>query len=79
MYAASRPAKDENTDEAKERLEWAVGERRSMPATMADVADEGMRSTRMLGNDDVGTASLNSEMPLFSRRIDALFGESKRR
>ncbi|CAK0857298.1 unnamed protein product [Prorocentrum cordatum] len=63
--------KDENTDEAKERLEWAVGERRSMPATMADVADEGMRSTRMLGNDDyeVWHVSGNSRSMGFERAV----------
>ena len=78
MYVASRPAKDANTDKAKEWLEWVDSERCLMLAMMADVADEGMCLTRLLDNEDVDTASLNSEVLLFIRKVDALFGESER-
>ena len=78
MYVASRPAKDENTDKAKEWLGWVDSERCLMLAMMADVADEGMCLTRLLDTEDVDTASLNSEVLLFIRKVDALFGESER-
>ena len=78
LYVASRPASDDNTDKAKEWLEWVDSERCLMLAMMADVADEGMCLTRVLDNEDVDTASLNSEVFLFSQKINALFGESKR-
>ena len=78
MYVAGRPAKDDNTDKAKDWLGWVDSERCLMLAMMADVADEGMCLTRLLDNEDVDTASLNSEVLLFIRKIDALFGERKR-
>ena len=78
IYVAGRPAKDENTDKAKEWLEWVDSERCLMLAMMADVADEGMCLTRLLDNEDVDTACLKSEVALFSRKIDALFGKNKR-
>ena len=78
VYVSRRPARDENTDHAKEWLEWVDSERCLTLAMMADVADEGMCLTRLLDNEDVDAASLNSEVMLFSRKIDALFGESKR-
>ncbi|CAK0800330.1 unnamed protein product [Prorocentrum cordatum] len=78
MCVANRPAKDENTDKAKAWLAWVDSERCLMLAMMADVADEGMCLTRLLDNEDVDTASLNSEAPLFIRKVEAMFGESER-
>ncbi|CAK0809178.1 unnamed protein product [Prorocentrum cordatum] len=78
MYVANRPAKDENTDKAKAWLAWVDSERCLMLAMMADVADEGMCLTRLLDNEDVGTACLNSEVLLFIRKVEAMFGESER-
>ena len=78
VYVSRRPAKDENTDHAKAWLEWVDSERCLTLAMMADVADEGMCLTRLLDQEDVDTASLNSEVLLFIRKIDALFGERKR-
>lgn len=78
LYVASRPAKDDNTDKAKEWLGWVDSERCLTLAMMADVADEGMCLTRTLDNEDVDAATLNSEVLLFTKKIDALFGERKR-
>ena len=78
MYVANRPAKDENTDKAKAWLAWVNSERCLMLAMMADVADEGMCLTRLLDSEDVDTACLNSEVLLFIRKVEALFGENER-
>ena len=78
MYVANRPAKDERADNAKEWLGWVDSERCLMLAMMADVADEGMCLTRLLDNEEVDAAILNSEVNLFIRKVDALFGEGER-
>ncbi|CAK0824599.1 unnamed protein product [Prorocentrum cordatum] len=78
MYVANRPAKDENTDRAKAWLAWVDSERCLMLAMMADVADEGVCLTRLLDNEDVDAACLNSEVLLFIRKVEAMFGESER-
>ncbi|CAK0864929.1 unnamed protein product [Prorocentrum cordatum] len=70
--------KDEHTDKAKAWLAWVDSERCLMFAMMADVADEGMCLTRLLDNEDVGTACLNSEVLLFIGKVVSMFGESER-
>ena len=78
LYVANRPAKDDNTDRAKEWLNWVNSERCLLLAMMADVADEGMCLTRLLDCEDVDPAVLNQEVFLFSKKIGVMFGDQRR-
>ena len=59
-------------------LQWLSTEKCLMAAMMADASDQAMLLTRVLDDEDMDPAALNTEVGAFVTTIETLFGEQRK-